>query len=342
VSERRFDVTAIGNAIVDVIAPAAESLLVEHSLRKSAMSLIDAVEAERLYRIMGPARETSGGSAANTVAAIAALGGRAAYIGKVADDQLGDVFAHDIRAVGVTYTTPPLTEGLSTARCLIFVTPDASRTMQTFLGATTQLGPEDVNMEYIASSQVVYLEGYLWDQPRAKTAMRDAALKAQASGVKVSLTLSDAFCVDRFREEFLDLVERHVDILFANEAEILSLYQVATFDEALQRVRRHCEVAALTRSEKGSVVLNGDEVHVIDAVPKVRVVDTTGAGDAYAAGFLYAYTHGCDLATCGRLGGAMAAEVISHYGARPEGDVKAIAAGIVNARTIPGGPNRSA
>jgi sugar/nucleoside kinase (ribokinase family) len=325
-SGRRFDVTAIGNAIVDVIAPADDALIARHNLRKGAMSLVNAVDAERLYRLMGPAREMSGGSAANTVAGIAALGGRAAYIGKVADDQLGDVFTHDIRAIGVTYTTPPLAEGLSTARCLIFVTPDASRTMQTFLGATTQLGPEDVNMEYIASSRVVYLEGYLWDQPRAKAAMRDAALKAQAAGVKVSLTLSDAFCVDRFRGEFQDLVEHHVDILFANEAEILSLYEVPTFDAALQRVRHHCEVAALTRSEKGSVVLSGDEIHVIDAVPKVNVVDTTGAGDAYAAGFLYAYTHGCDLATCGRLGGALAAEVISHYGARPEADVKAIAA----------------
>ena len=340
-SDRRFDVTAIGNAIVDVIASADEALLIEHRLRKGAMSLVDAAEAERLYRIMGPGRETSGGSAANTVAWIAALGGRAAYIGKVADDQLGDVFTHDIRATGVTYDTPPLNEGLSTARCLIFVTPDAHRTMQTFLGATTRLGPEDVNMDYIARSRIVYLEGYLWDQPRAKKAMRDAALRAQASGVKVSLTLSDAFCVDRFRDEFLELVEHHVDLLFANEAEILSLYQAQTFDEALQRVRPHCEVAALTRSALGSVVLSGDEVHVIDAEPGVRVVDTTGAGDAYAAGFLYAYIQGCDLATCGRMGGVMAAEVIGHYGARPESDVRALAAGVLSGRTTRGGPTRT-
>jgi len=338
----RFDVTAIGNAIVDVIAAADEALLVEHQLRKGAMSLIDADDAERLYAVMGPGREMSGGSAANTVAGIAAMGGRAAYIGKVADDQLGQVFRHDIRAIGVTYETAPLKGGLPTARCLIFVTPDAHRTMQTFLGATTQLGPDDVNMEYIVSSRVVYLEGYLWDQPRAKQAMRDAALRAQASGVKVSLTLSDAFCVDRFRDEFLDLVEHHVDILFANEAEILSLYQVPTFDEALQRVRHHCDVAALTRSEKGSVVLSGDDVHIIDAVPGIAVVDTTGAGDAYAAGFLYAYTNGSDLATCGRLGGAMAAEVIGHYGARPEADVKALAASVLSGRTTRGGPTRSA
>ncbi len=330
-TNRRFDVTAIGNAIVDVLAKAEDSLLVEHNLPKGGMSLIDATTAEKLYGIMGPGHEASGGSAANTIAGIAALGGRTAYIGKVADDQLGDVFSHDIRAVGVTYDTPRLTEGLSTARCLIFVTPDAQRTMQTFLGATSQLGPEDVNMDYITSSKVLYLEGYLWDQPRAKEAMRRAAIEAQTAGVKVAFTLSDAFCVARFRDEFIELVDNHVDILFANETEILSLYQVDSFDQALQKVRGHAEIAALTRSEKGSVVLRGDEVHVIDAVKGVKVVDTTGAGDAYAAGFLYAYTQGKNLAVCGRLGGAMAAEVISHYGGRAEADVKALAAPILNA-----------
>jgi sugar/nucleoside kinase (ribokinase family) len=278
---------------------------------------------------MGAGREASGGSAGNTIAGIAMLGGRAAYIGKVADDQLGDVFTHDIRAVGVTYDTPPLTEGLSTARSLIFITPDAQRTMQTFLGATTQLGPEDLNMDYITGARVLYLEGYLWDQPRAKQAMRDAAVKAQQSGTKVAFTTSDAFCVDRFRDEFIELINSHVDILFANESEILSLYQVTSFDEALQRVRGHCEIACLTRSEKGSVIVHGDEVHVIDAEKGVKVVDTTGAGDAYAAGFLYAYTQGRDLATCGRLGGVMAAEVISHLGPRPEADVKALAAKVL-------------
>jgi sugar/nucleoside kinase (ribokinase family) len=324
---RTFDVTAIGNAIVDVIAQADDTLLQKHNLPKGAMNLIDAATAERLYSIMGPGVESSGGSAGNTIAGIASLGGKAAYIGKVADDQLGQVFTHDIRAVGVSYDTAPLKGGLPTARSLIFVTPDAQRTMQTFLGACTQLGPEDVNMDFIASSKVVYLEGYLWDLPRAKTAMRDAALRAKSSGVKVSLTLSDAFCVSRFRDEFLELAERYVDILFANESEILSLYQAKTFDDALQQVRKHCEIAALTRSEKGSVVVNGDEVHVIDAVKGVKVVDTTGAGDAYAAGFLYGYTQGRDLATCGRLGGVLAAEVISQYGprARPEVNRKAAA-----------------
>jgi sugar/nucleoside kinase (ribokinase family) len=328
-NNRKFDVTAIGNAIVDVLAKADDALLEQHNLKKGAMSLIDAVTAERLYGIMGPGREASGGSAANTAAGIAALGGRAAYIGKVADDQLGDVFTHDIRAIGVTYDTPPLTEGLSTARSLIFVTADAQRTMQTFLGATTQLGPEDLNMDYITSAKVLYLEGYLWDQPRAKNAMREAAIKAKDAGGKVSLTLSDAFCVDRYRDEFLELAEKYVDILFANESEILSLYQANQFDDALQQVRKHCEIAALTRSEKGSVVVNGEEVHVIDAERGVTVVDTTGAGDAYAAGFLYAYTQGYDLATCGKLGGIMAAEVISHFGPRPEADVKALAARVL-------------
>jgi len=325
----KFDVTAIGNAIVDVLAKADDALLAEHKLPKGGMSLIDAPTAERLYAIMGPGVEASGGSAANTIAGIAALGGKTAYIGKVADDQLGSVFTHDIRAVGVAYDTPPLKGGLPTARCLIFVTPDAQRTMQTFLGATSQLGPEDVDMSAITSSKVLYLEGYLWDQPRAKEAMRNAAIAAQKAGVKVSFTLSDSFCVARYRSEFLELVEKHVDILFANEHEILSLYEVENFDDALQKVRGHCEIAALTRSEKGSVVVAGDDVHVIDAVKGVKVVDTTGAGDAYAAGFLYAYTQGRDLATAGRLGGAMAARVISHYGPRVQGDVKALAAGVL-------------
>ncbi len=314
----KFDVTAIGNAIVDVIAQADDALLAAHKLPKGAMNLIDAEMAEQLYSVMGPGKEASGGSAGNTIAGIAMLGGKTAYIGKVADDQLGRIFTHDIRAAGVTYDTRPLTGGLPTARSLIFVTPDAQRTMQTFLGACTQLGPEDINLDHVKASRVVYMEGYLWDLPRAKQAMLDAAMKAKESGVKVSLTLSDAFCVARFRDEFLDLAEKYVDILFANESEILSLYQTEDFDEALQQVRKHCEIAALTRSEKGSVVVNGDEVHVIDAVKGVKVVDTTGAGDAYAAGFLYAYTQGADLKTAGKLGGAMAAQVISQYGPRSE------------------------
>jgi sugar/nucleoside kinase (ribokinase family) len=326
----KFDVTAIGNAIVDVIAQADDALLAAHQLPKGAMNLIDAEMAEKLYSVMGPGKEASGGSAGNTIAGIAMLGGKTAYIGKVADDQLGRIFTHDIRAAGVTYDTKPLVGGLPTARSLIFVTPDAQRTMQTFLGACTQLGPEDVNLDHVTASKVVYMEGYLWDLPRAKQAMLDAAMKAKASGVKVSLTLSDAFCVARFRDEFLDLAEKYIDILFANESEILSLYQTQDFDDALQQVRNHCEIAALTRSEKGSVVVKGDEVHIIDAVKGVKVVDTTGAGDAYAAGFLYAYTQGTDLKTAGKLGGAMAAQVISQYGPRSEkGEVVKLKAAVL-------------
>jgi sugar/nucleoside kinase (ribokinase family) len=274
---------------------------------------------------MGPGVEASGGSAANTVAGIAGLGGRAAFIGKVADDHLGDVFAHDIRAVGVAYETPPQVDGLSTARCLIFVTPDAQRTMQTYLGVSSELGPEDVNETLIRQSKVLYLEGYLWDQPRAKAAYRHAAAIAATAGRKVSFTLSDRFCVDRHREEFVDLVRNHVDILFANENEITALYQVASFDAALERVKGACEIAVLTRSEKGSVIVNSEGVVVIDAEKVPHVVDTTGAGDAYAAGFLYAYTQGKDLRACGRLGSLLAAEVISHYGARAVADLKEMA-----------------
>lgn len=325
-NEIRYDVTAIGNAIVDVLAQADDKQLSDLHLVKGVMSLIDSATAERLYRLMGPGVETSGGSAANTMAGIAGLGGRAAYIGKVAKDQLGEVFAHDIRAAGVTFDTPPLVRGAPTARCLIFVTPDAHRTMQTFLGACGELGPEDIDDRLIASSKVVFLEGYLWDQERAKEAFRNAAGIAAEGGRKVAFTTSDPFCVERHREEFLHFIEDHVDILFANEEEVKSLYQVPDFDAALQRVRGHCEIAALTRSEKGSVVVSGDEVHVVDAERVAKVVDSTGAGDAYAAGFLYAYTQGRSLRACGKLGGMLAAEVISHYGARPAADLKAMAA----------------
>jgi sugar/nucleoside kinase (ribokinase family) len=319
-SDPTYDVTAVGNAIVDVLANADDRFLAEQNLPKGGMSLIDAASADRLYGLMGSGIEASGGSAANTIAGIAGLGGKAAFIGKVADDQLGQVFAHDIRAVGVKFDTPALKGGLSTARSLILVTPDAQRTMQTFLGACTEMGPEDVDEALIADSKVTYLEGYLWEQSRAIEAMLHAARLASANGRKVSLTLSDAFCVDRHRDEFLELIDNHVDVLFANESEILSLFQVSDFDAALQKVRGMCEVAALTRSEKGSVIVAGDEVHVIDAV-KTKVVDTTGAGDAYAAGFLYCYTHGHPLRTAGQLGGMMASEVISHYGARTEANL---------------------
>jgi sugar/nucleoside kinase (ribokinase family) len=314
----KLDVTGIGNAIVDVLARADDDFLAENGLEKGAMTLIDAARAEALYARMGPGLEVSGGSAANTLAGIASLGGRGAFIGKVRDDQLGQVFTHDIRAAGIRYVTAPAVEGLSTARCLVLVTPDAQRTLQTFLGVSVELGPEDVDLALVRDAQVTYLEGYLFDPPHAKTAFREAVEIAHGAGRRVALTLSDPFCVDRHRGDFRALVEGHVDLLFANEAEIMSLYETEEFDSALQHVRGHCEVAALTRGEKGAVIVAGEEVHVIDAAPVERVVDTTGAGDLYAAGFLYGFTHGHDLGACGRLGALAAAEVISHYGARPE------------------------
>ncbi len=329
-TDATYDVVALGNAIVDVLSQADDAFLETHALSKGTMTLIDPPTAEQLYGAMGPGVEVSGGSAANTVAGLASFGGKAAFIGKVRDDQLGDVFRHDIRAAGVAFDTPPANDGASTARCLILVTPDAQRTMQTFLGACIELGPEDVDEDLIKKSQVTYLEGYLWDPPRAKEAFVKASKIAGDAGRKVSLSLSDPFCVDRHRAEFVDLVNNHVDILFANEDEIMSLYEVSDFDDALQHVKNHCEIAALTRSEKGSVVIRGDEVHVLDAEPVSQIVDSTGAGDSYAAGFLYGYTHGHDLRTCGRLGGAAAAEIISHFGARPEHPLKDLLAKIVN------------
>ncbi len=287
-------------------------------------------EADRLYAEMGPAVEASGGSCANTMAAVASLGGAAGFVGLVVDDLLGKVFAHDIRSIGVEYTMPPARSGPSTARCLILVTPDAQRTMNTYLGAASRLSPEHIDPVTVGRAKVVYLEGYLWDVQSAKDAMTRAMEIAGESGVKVAFTLSDGFCVDRHRDEFLWLAEHRVDLLFANESELLSLYEVDEFDEALQKVRGHCDIACLTRSEKGSVVVSGDEVHVIDASPAERVVDTTGAGDLYAAGFLYGHTRGFDLLRSAHLGSLVAAEVIQHVGARPETDLAALAAEIAD------------
>jgi len=312
-----IDVIGIGNALVDVLSYESDEFVHGHGLVKGTMHLIDESRAGQLYETMGPGIEISGGSAANTLVGVASFGGRAQYVGKVRDDQLGDVFGHDLRSTGVGYDTPAATSGPPTGRCLILISPDAQRTMNTFLGASARLSPDDIDEELIARGTILYLEGYLFDPPRAQEAFRAAAAFAHAAGRKVSLTLSDPFCVDRHRAAFLDLVERHVDVLFANEAEIRSLYEVGDFDAALQRVRRHCEVAALTRGARGSLVVGGDEVHVIDACPVDTLVDTTGAGDLYAAGVLFGLSRGLDLATCGRLGSLAAAEVISHVGARP-------------------------
>ena len=313
-----YSVIGMGNAIVDVISHVPDEFIDKHRLDRGAMQLIEAEEATRLYAAMPPGIESSGGSAANTIAGIASRGGQVAFVGKVRDDQLGEVFAHDIRAAGVDYRVPPGADGDPTARCLIAVTPDAQRTMNTFLGISRNLSPADVDEELVASGDLLYCEGYLWDVEVAKEAITKGMDVARRAGNKTALALSDGFCVERHRAEFLELVEHRVDILFANEVEITSLYEVDTFDDALQRVRGHCEIACLTRSEKGSVIVANGEVHVIDAHPVERVVDTTGAGDLYAAGFLYGLSAGHDLATCGRLASLAAAEVISHLGARPE------------------------
>ena len=317
-AEQQLDVLGIGNAIVDVLAFAEPSLIAELDLAPGTMTLVDEERVEFLYRRMGPGREVSGGSCANTMAALASLGGRAAYVGRVKNDQLGRVFAHDIRAAGVAFHNEPAALGPATARCLVFVTADAQRTMQTYLGACVELAPEDVDPHLVAQAKILYLEGYLWDRPDAKLACRKAMVAAHAAEGKVALTLSDPFCVDRWRAEFQSLVEHEVDILFANEAEITSLYETKDFDAALQQVRRHVQFAALTRGSKGSIVVRGDEVHVIDAAPVERVLDTTGAGDLYAAGFLHGLSNRLDLAACGRLGSLCAAAIIQQYGARPE------------------------
>ncbi len=316
-SDASLDVVGVGNAIVDVIAQAESELVERLKLSKGTMTLIDSQDADRLYAEMGAAMETSGGSAANTLAGIASLGGKGAYIGKVRDDQLGKVFAHDIQAVGVDYRLRPASEGPSTARCLIFVTPDADRTMQTYLGVSVMLGPEDIDPQAIGDSQITYLEGYLFDREEAKEAFVKAAELAHAANRKVALSLSDPFCVDRHRAAFRHLVEGHVDILFANHDEITSLYQTDSFNEAVGHLVGHVEIGAVTRGAKGSVIVTADEIAEVPAQPVEKVVDTTGAGDLYASGVLYGITHGYDLATAGKIGSVCAAEIISHYGARP-------------------------
>jgi sugar/nucleoside kinase (ribokinase family) len=319
-NDELLDVTGIGNAIVDVLAHVEDDFLAAHGLVKGAMRLIDEAQAHKLYGEMPPGVECSGGSAGNTMAGVASLGAKGAYVGKVAQDQLGDVFAHDMRSGGLHFATAPSGTGTPTARCLVLVTGDAQRTMNTYLGACVELGPDDIDEALIRRSKVTYLEGYLWDPPAAKDAFRKAARIAHEAGRKVSLSLSDAFCVDRHRAEFLELVEHHVDILFANEAEITSLYQV-DFEQAAALVRGKCEIAALTRSEKGALILANGESYTVGAEKVAQVVDTTGAGDLYASGFLTGYTQGRGPAECGRLGAICAAEVISHYGARPEANL---------------------
>jgi sugar/nucleoside kinase (ribokinase family) len=321
-----LDVIGIGNALVDVLSHETDELVESLGVPKGGMTLVDEERATELYGLTGPGMEMSGGSAANTIVGVASFGGRAQYVGKVRDDQLGRVFAHDLRATGVRYETALAEGGPATGCCLILVTPDAQRTMNTYLGASVHLNPGDVDAAAIASAGVLYLEGYLFDPPEAQEAFRVAARHAHDAGRVVAATLSDSFCVERHRDAFLDLVEHHVDLLFANEAEICSLYRTDSFDEAAAGVRHHGAVAALTRSEHGSVIVTEDEVIEVPAHPVDELVDTTGAGDLYAAGFLFGYSRGMDLRRCGELGSLAAAEVISHMGARPAVSLAELAA----------------
>lgn len=320
-SEAKLGLISVGNALVDVLANATDKFIAEqkkkHGMEKGGMTLIEEPRAVELYTLMNDGIETSGGSAANTMAGFASMGGKGGFIGKVADDFLGKAFIADLKQQGIEFDTTPLAFGAPTGRCLILITPDAQRTMNTFLGAAVELSPNDIDPEQIASAEVTYLEGYLFDRELAKQAFIKAAEAAHKAGRRVALTLSDPFCVDRHREDFLNLVEAHIDILFANEDEIISLYQADNFEDAASQVSDHVEVAALTRSEKGALIISKGKHVQIKAEPVEKVVDTTGAGDQFAAGFLYGFTEGKDLQTCGRYGAIAAAEVISHVGPRP-------------------------
>jgi sugar/nucleoside kinase (ribokinase family) len=325
-TEPVYDVLGLGNAIVDVIARTEEDFLVAHGMPKGGMALIDEPRAQAIYAAMGPSIEASGGSAANTIAGVASFGGRAAFIGKVKDDKLGHAFAHDIHAVGVHFSTPLAKDGPATARCYIMVTPDGERTMNTYLGAAQHLHPRDVDPTVVAGAAITYLEGYLWDPADAKAAFRKAAELAHAAGRIVALTLSDAFCVDRWRDEFLELMRsRTVDLVFANEAELKSLYLTGDFDSALAALRSDATMAAVTRSEKGCVVVTREQTQAVPAFPIKRVVDTTGAGDLFAAGFLFGLARGVEPTAAARLGALAAAEVIQQVGARPGRSLKELA-----------------
>lgn len=314
----RFDVLTIGNAIVDVISTSDDAFLEQNGIIKGAMNLIDGERAELLYSKMGPALETSGGSAGNTAAGVASFGGKAAFFGKVANDQLGAIFAHDLRSLGVHYQTAMLENGPATARCMIFVTPDSQRSLNTYLGACVEFGPEDIEVDVVANTKVTYFEGYLWDPPRAKDAMLYAAKIAHEHGREMAITLSDSFCVGRYREEFLELMRsKTVDIVFANEHEALSLYETEDLELALSSLAKECSLAAVTLGEKGAVILKGEERVYVDAIAIEELRDTTGAGDLFASGFLYGYTQGRSLEECGKLGCLAAGIVIQQIGPRP-------------------------
>jgi sugar/nucleoside kinase (ribokinase family) len=325
-ADAKYDVLGIGNAIFDVLVQADEAFLGRHGMTKGGMALIDEVRATAIYQDMGPATEMSGGSAANTIVGVANLGARAAYVGKVKDDQIGRLYTHDIRAAGVAFETRPAANGPATGCSYILVTPDGERTMNTYLGAAQNLTPADIDDAQIAASQIVYLEGYLWDPANAKQAFVKAATIAHAAGRQVALTLSDSFCVDRYRDEFLDLMRKGtVDLVFANETELHSLYQTSDFDSALKQMRVDTKLGVVTRSEKGCVVASKDGVVAAPAFPINRLVDTTGAGDLFAAGFLFGLVRNASYENAGRLGALAAAEVIQHIGARPQVSLKELA-----------------
>ncbi len=325
-SNTKYDVLGIGNAIVDIIARAEDDFLVKHGMNKGGMALIDEAQATRIYESMGPAIESSGGSAANTIVGIANFGARAAFVGKVKKDSVGDAFTHDIRAAGVEFTTPAANDGASTARCYVLVTPDGERTMNTYLGAAQNLHPSDIDANQVSAAAITYLEGYLWDPKDAKEAFLKASKIAHDAGRMVALTLSDSFCVDRYRAEFVDLIRsKTVDLIFANESELHSLYETSDFDTALKQLQMDARRAVVTRSEKGCVVVAGEQIDMVPAFPVDKVVDTTGAGDLFAAGFLAGLSRGGNAQQCGRLGALAAAEVIQHLGARPEASLKALA-----------------
>ena len=322
----KYDVLGIGNAIFDVLVQTDEGFLAAHGMNKGGMALIDEARAAAIYRDMGPATEMSGGSAANTIVGVANLGARAAYVGKVKDDQIGRLYAHDIRAAGVAFETRPATDGPATGCSYILVTPDGERTMNTYLGAAQELMPADIDAAQVAASAIVYLEGYLWDPKSAKDAFVKAAGIAHEAGRQVALTLSDSFCVDRYRGEFLELMRNGtVDLVFANEAELHSLYQTSDFDTALKQFQGDVKLAVVTRSEKGCVVASRDGVTAIPAFPIEKMIDTTGAGDLFAAGFLFGLVRGAGYEIAGRLGALAAAEVIQHIGARPQTSLKQLA-----------------
>ena len=325
-SATQYDVLGIGNAIVDVIARTEDDFLVSQGMNKGGMMLIDEPRAQAIYAAMGPATESSGGSGANTIAGVASFGARAAFVGKVKDDKLGGAFTHDIRSIGVTFTTPAAKDGPSTACCYVLVTPDGERTMNTYLGAAQNLTPADLDEQQIASAGITYLEGYLWDPPQAKEAFRKAAAIAHGAGRLVALTLSDAFCVGRYRAEFLNLMRTGaVDLIFANESELKSLYETSDFDSGAAALRNDAKLAVVTRSEKGCVVISRESNEAVRAAPISKLVDATGAGDLFAAGFLTGLARGQDHRTAAQLGALAAAEVIQHIGARPQTSLKALA-----------------